>query len=274
MKKTLLFSLLALGILTPATFAQEPVQDTSSEKEAPKEESAETTSEEKKEEGTPIDENSIVGRMATAVRNYYSAKSPKDRLAFVINPERIEPLMRDFYFREAYIPGAVVQMTTPESFSNKGVAFWRTQVALADGRRAFVAMQMIDGTPKVDWESEVRYSTANWKEWLAGKEGDVAEFRVYAVADTYYPKAYGNREKYFCLKVTTSDSPESVFAYLDLADLDQREFAQLLAQGGTSECVLSLKKVKNEGDIPMAIVEKVVSPSWVIPQSSLEKKAQ
>lgn len=248
------------------TTSSQKAKNSSNKKTTATKDNAQT--EDKKEEQT-IDESSLLGRMALAVQGYYAAKSPKGKLAFVIDPQKVEPLMRDFYFREALIPGTVAQMTSPEAFSLNGVSFWRTQVALNDGRQSFLAIKMIGDTPKIDWASEVRYSPQNWDEWLEkGTKGDVSEFRVYAETDAHYPKEFSHAEKYRCIKIRSADSTNTLFAYLDLSDLDQSDFAQMLAQGQRAECVLSLQIVAIDNGIPLAKVVKVVSPSWVIPDTS------
>lgn len=215
--------------------------------------------------GTTVDENSILGRMALTVKAYFNAKSPKEKLNFVLNPQETEPLMRDYYFREGLLPGSLTQMTTPEAYAVEGISFWRTKVALADGRQSLVYIRLMDdNTPKIDWGSEVRYSSVGWDEWLTGNKPETAEFRVSAQGDTHYPKQFEDRSKYFCIKVSSPDSKNTLMAYLNLQDPDQREFAEKLASGGAKDCILSLKQVKPEGDIKLATVEKVVSPTWIL----------
>ena len=221
---------------------------------------------EAKEEQVVISEDSIVGKMATTVGQYFSAKSPKERLSFILDPEKNEPLMRDFYFREAYIPGGLSAITVPQAVAVGGLAFWKTNFTLKDGRQGTVFLRLVDNQPKVDWPSQVNYSPVKWDDWLKEKADKPVDFRVMAQIDNYYPKAYSDRTKYICVKVSNMESPSTVFAYLNIADPDQLEFAQMLAnsQGQPKDCVLTLKLDKNADEIQTATVEKVVSPSWLI----------
>lgn len=214
---------------------------------------------------TTVDENSLLGRMAMTVKAYFKAKSPKEKLNYVLNPSETEPLMRDYYFREGLLPGNLTQMTTPEAYPVEGVPFWKTKVALEDGRQSLVFIRMLDdNTPKIDWSSEVRYSSVGWEEWIKTGKPEIAEFRVSAQLDSHYPKQFEDRAQYLCIKVVSADSNNTLMAYLNLKDPAQREFAETIASGNAQDCILSLKMEKSEGDIKIASVQKVVSPSWIL----------
>lgn len=214
---------------------------------------------------TTVDENSLLGRMAMTVKAYFKAKSPKEKLNYVLNPSETEPLMRDYYFREGLLPGNLTQMTTPEAYPVEGVPFWKTKVALEDGRQSLVFIRMLDdNTPKIDWGSEVRYSSVGWEEWIKTGKPEIAEFRVSAQLDSHYPKQFEDRAQYLCIKVVSADSNNTLMAYLNLKDPAQREFAETIASGNAQDCILSLKMEKSEGDIKIASVQKVVSPSWIL----------
>ncbi len=232
------------------------------------------TGDKKKEEAAPkpqpqtVDADSNLGRMAMAVKNYYSAKSPKEKLAFVLDPEKTEPLMRDYYFREGLIPGSLTQMTTPEAVALNGNTYWKTNVVLTDGRQSTVFMKLVDEkTPKIDWPSEVKYSVTGWDEWMTKNDSAPVDFRVLAQVDNFYPETVNDRSKYLCIKLKHANSANTIFAYLNLKDADQLDFAQKIANGQATDCVLTLKLLKPQGDIQMALVDKVVSPSWVITET-------
>lgn len=250
----------------PCVFAQTAKKPAAA---AEKTADAKENKEEDAPKGQTVDENSVLGRMAKTMQGYFAAKSPKEKLTFVLEPEKTEPMMRDFYFRESLIPGTLQEMSTPEAVAVDGMSYWRSNFALADGRTGTVFMRVVDDTPKVDWPSEVRYSAVNWDEWLEKKEGKAADFRVLAKLDTYYPKDFSDRSKYVCIKVSNGESASSVFAYLNIGDADQLEFAQMLANGQAKDCILTLKLVPGHDKIPVATVEKVVSPSWLVSKGGL-----
>lgn len=211
-----------------------------------------------------IDSNSIAGQMVKALSGYFSATSIEQKLQYVLDPRRVEPMMYNYYSRVRFYPQEIQQLTPPRSFSIEGAAFWRTQIAFRDGSVAFVAMRIVDGEPKIDWESQVRYCSRDWTNWVDDKSVEEGDFRVYAVLDQYYPKPFDNTSRYMCVKLTTMDSPRSIFAYFDREDPSQKDLILQLESGSKQECTLRLQQVASGAASPVAKVVKVLSPSWII----------
>lgn len=216
------------------------------------------------QQGQTIDPDSILSKMAQTLSAYYSASSPEEKLKYVIDPERIQPLMRDFYFRHPIVSMPIESMTPPQNFAFGGQSFWRVQVTFKNGATGFAALRVIDGEPKVDWESEVRYSSRDWNSWVDDQTEPEGDFRVYAILDQYYPPEFSDRERYVCIKLRTMDSTRTVFAYLDAKDLEQRELIEQMAQGNMQECTLRLKRVNSDAPSAIARVVKVLSTSWIV----------
>lgn len=219
-----------------------------------------------------IDPESVLGRVALAVNGYYSAKTPQEKAKFVLEADTMLPKMEKYYEEHTIKNPGAKSVEPPTAFALGGLSYWRTRVLLNDGTVGFVAMRIIDKEPKIDWESEVRYCSFDWDKWLADKSKEAGDFRVYAVVDKEYKAPFNDNTHYLCLKVKTMDSDKTMFAYLDLTDFDQREFARQLIESGNNpiECVLTLQQVDSkESDSPVAKVLKVVSPSWVIPYGGM-----
>ncbi|MEG0427690.1 MAG: hypothetical protein RR553_07315 [Akkermansia sp.] len=218
-----------------------------------------------KEKSNP-EVSSTMQKMTQAVSGYFASKTPKERLAYVISPKSVEPLMKTFYQRKPMKIGKLTKMKAPVGMALNGVAFWRAQGQLEDGTPVFVAMKMIEGTPKIDWQSEVRYCSFDWDKWLDDPKAPQGDFRVYAKIDGIYSAPFTNSDRYRCLQLKTMDSSRTIFGYLDLKDFDQQEFFQTMrgANGGSVECLLTLEKIPAQKDKPAtARVVKVISPSWI-----------
>lgn len=211
-----------------------------------------------------IDPDSMISKMAMALSKYYLASSPEEKLKYVIDPERIAPLMRDFYFRHPFRPNEMAQLTPPQALPFEGRSFWRVQVTFKDGTSGFAAMRIIDGEPKIDWESEVRYSTKDWDAWIDDQNGGEADFRVYAIADMYYPAPFDDRARYVCVKLRVMGSNRTMFGYLDSQDPDQMPLIEQIMSGNMQECTLRLQQVKSDASSPVARVVKVLSTSWIV----------
>ncbi len=209
--------------------------------------------------------DSLLGRISMTLKNYFAASSAEEKLKYVIDPQRVEPLMRDFYFRSPLQPMELKSLSSPTSLPFKGVSFWKVDVFFTNGANGFAAMRIIDGVPKIDWESEVRYSSMDWEKWADSKEDTTGVFRVYAILDQYYPEPFTDRTRYVCIKLRTMESTRTVFAYLDAKEPDQEDLIRALAGGQMQECTLEMKRVKSSSAAsPIAAVTKVLSTSWIV----------
>lgn len=214
--------------------------------------------------------SSVAQKMIEGICEYFGAASPEQRLEHVLHPEIVGPKMKEYYARVPMRAGKVTQIDMPSGMALGGLAYWRAKGQLEDGSPFFVALRMVDGKPKIDWESEVRYSDFDWDEWVDNPAAKDGEFRVYAKIDAVYEAPFSDNERYRCLHLRAMDSARTIFAYLDMNDFDQKEFFNTLtsANGGPLECVLNLEKTKvKDAKIPTAKVLKVISPSWINPRT-------
>ena len=101
-----------------------------------------------------------------AVEGFLAAKTVEAKLPFIRDPERVKPLMMDFYSRQPMLEpawrglGRVVRVDEP------GYRFGYVQ-ALFDGAPAvtLIIEEMDDGGFRVDWECLVRYGEMAWSEF-------------------------------------------------------------------------------------------------------------
>lgn len=227
--------------------------------------------EEKKAKEPDKQVSSIVQKMIDEISGYFAASSPDQRLAYVIDPEKVASKMKAYYSRVPMRSGKIARVNVPVGMALGGFAYWRAQGTMEDGTPFFIALRMVDGKPKIDWESEVRYSDFDWDEWVDDPAAKVGEFRVYAKVDGVYEDPYEDNSRYRCLYLKSMDSSRSLFAYLDMNDFDQSEFYNTIssANGGPLECLLKLEKTKGKDGkqpkISTAKVLKVLSPSWINP---------
>lgn len=215
-------------------------------------------------EGQGVDENSIVGKIALTLQNYYSADSPENKLKYVNHPDYVRELMQDYYSRKPFIPKEVKEVSQIQSFAFEGFPFWRVQVGFSDGGKGFAALRFIDGEPKVDWESEVRYSTMDWDKWVESKDEEEGIFRVYGIVDQYYPEPFSDYSRYVCVKLRHPDSSQTSFAYIDRRDEKMKSLLQMVAEGKLREYTLKLQRVKSGSPAALSKVVELVSSSWIL----------
>jgi hypothetical protein len=222
-----------------------------------------------KQNSQQIDPESNLGKILLAVNGYYTAQTPEEKLNFILDADRLKDTVTTYYNNHPIKSRALrAIIEPPSSLPIHGVSYWKMRVGLDDGSQGFVAVRFVGKDPKVDWESEVRYSSFDWNEWVADPKAQDGDFRVYVVANNVHEAPYNDAAKFFSVKLSTMGSDRAINAYLDLSNDDQRDLAKrlVMAQGTPMECVLTLKRVGDS--TPTALVLKLVNDSWVVPTSA------
>lgn len=107
-----------------------------------------------------------------SVRSFFEARTIDEMLAFVRNPDRIRPLMVDYYKRHQMpsFTWARIGDVNPIQEPGHRMAYVQAQFVGADPVYVIVEEDH-QGEIRVDWESSVRYGEIAWKEFLQLKPG-------------------------------------------------------------------------------------------------------
>lgn len=125
-------------------------------------------------ETLPVITNEDIASAAERIRameqlmdDFFAAKSIDDLIRICRHPERMRPLMEDFYAdRDVNLEGfEEFEVFIPTTVGSR--AFWITQCQLKDGDQRSVLIEDIGGNNfKVDWETFVTYQPHDWDELI------------------------------------------------------------------------------------------------------------
>jgi hypothetical protein len=107
---------------------------------------------------------------AAVVRRYLSADTWEARLPFVVNRDKVRPLMEQHYRGVPFRKLAKIEVGPVEKMSSSGREwFLVTATAMVDGHRTspsrFTVRQSIAG-PLVDWEASIGYNAMSLRQFL------------------------------------------------------------------------------------------------------------
>jgi hypothetical protein len=220
------------------------------------------------EQQEDIEATKQIEAIESTIRNFFKAGSVETLARLVRQPERVVPLMRDFY-QNRNVGGQSlksIRMLQPLTLDKRG-DFWIASVSLADGAKSNLIIQTPeDGEPKIDWETFVCHQPKPWDEFVSsGPAGTSFDFRVYAERDNFNVHEFSDPEKWTCFRLTALDSEETLFGYATTGGNEERTLSHLIQSAGGPRASVILRLMIPEGlrARRSAVIEKVVNNRWL-----------
>ncbi len=141
------------------------------------------------------------------VKNYLEADSMDQKIALVREPERVTPLMKDYFSRGHAAEGvkvAKIHCSTPGYYQSQDLKQRRSTVLaeLSNGQQVTYYVEYLATGPKIEWESSVAYSPMDWRELINTKPTKKMEpqlLRVAACVDKYYNDDQFKENSHLCV---------------------------------------------------------------------------
>jgi hypothetical protein len=225
-----------------------------------------------REETEENEARKLIERIENTLRVYFDS-SHVDMLArHVRHPERVTPLMREHYAKHplAHNPMKFIRVLQPLTLEGRG-NFWMASVALADGRRVNVVIEIdVLGEPRVDWETQTCHQPMPWDEFSKLRPpGRSMDFRVYAERDNFHSHEFEDTEKWLCYRLTALDADETLFGYVAAGSEAARmlEEATSIKPMGRASLILRLAIPHGLQSRRGVVIEKVVCARWLYIES-------
>ena len=122
--------------------------------------------------------------MYTVLQSFFGAPSPEMMLGYCRFPGEVGERMRRYYARRIYEPLVVGGLTGTVQEQVGERLFLRLDGQARDGRNFSVVVERL--APKkflVDWDSYVRYSSADWDLFVSRKPPETQRFQLFARRD-------------------------------------------------------------------------------------------
>jgi hypothetical protein len=216
--------------------------------------------------GNPADAEKVV-------RNYLRAKTWEDRLPYVMEPERVRPLMKARY-EEHGLP--TLTAITARLIERKTVPSEHLVVQGAAsnglGIRAsynFPVRQTRDGY-KIDWEAAVGYNSTALRAFLIQRPQGATRFRLQCELGTFYHgEFFGCQGTHYSVRLKQEEPLELAHGFVPKDSAEGKKLFELLKDGKQHEMTVELQNVGPYGqplerpDAGVVSIVRVVSESWV-----------
>ncbi len=175
------------------------------------------------------------------LRGFFEAASIDQQLAFARDPQRVRPLMENYYRSHPYTPLEWKTLGWILPVEEEGYRLGYAQAVFATAEPvSLIIEEMVDGTFRVDWESSVRYGEIDWAEFLKTQPSEPTLFRVIASKPQNIPPEAAPMGSEL-LEIKHPDDNDVVYAYFDRKDPKFQPLLQQLETGNWKDVPLTLR---------------------------------
>jgi hypothetical protein len=160
----------------------------------------------------PPVQDSDYAEASAVMKQFLAARTIEEMLVVVREPERIEPLMRDYYRQRPIEP--VVYRRLPQRGEMQTYRnFLVGTVETAKLERRSVAVQRFPRPMKADWETFVGYCEVPWDKLAEVRPTNPTLMRVRLAPDDYYNYAFSDTSQWQSFRLASYHDEEHIYGY-------------------------------------------------------------
>jgi hypothetical protein len=213
-------------------------------------------------------------QMEIVVAGFLKAKSPEEMLKWVRHPERVAPLMKSHYARNA------IESLTFKSTDEYHIASLESKPFIAlkvrvEEQREGVPILLEDGPDGmlVDWESFVCYLPMNPEDIAELRPTEPVSLRVYAHRDTFFTYEFSDEREYDCFRLNFRGSETILYGFVKKGTILEREFLKIFPVGKVNykkPLMISARFLKGGEAKNSMLIEDLESTMWAYPRDPAE----
>lgn len=209
-------------------------------------------------------------QIIACIEGYYGAENIEEKLKYVRQAKRVEPLMNDYYENKPISNGEFDQFEKYRATDLEGIPFVHARVRLKSGVSNEVLLeQMSDGTFRLDWESDIDYQPMPWEDFIAQRPAQALAMRVLVRRDQFYVFEFRDELKYDCYHLSVPDSDEYIFGYVEKGSetsIRLRQFfmrTRKVAVEKAEPMILMLRFPQEGASKRCVYIDRFMAPRWV-----------
>ncbi len=210
----------------------------------------------------------VIDQMEVTLRKFHTATTISSLLPLVRYPERVRPLMEDYYGEK---PIPINRLRSISSMSpltlNNRADFWLASVKQSDDITKNIILQINEaGEALIDWETYVCYQPMDWTDYVNHQPaGTTMDFRVYARLDNLFSHEFNNPSQWLCFQLNAQDSDEFLYGYVDASSDVARQILMETSRnnGEVASLILRLYIPENLQAKRAVIIKKIICDKWL-----------
>lgn len=194
---------------------------------------------------------------------FLGSKSPEEMKPLVREPERVIPLMDQFYKEQKPFTPATYRSLPKEENTRVEKHFIGVKMEDADFQSFVVTLEK---TPKgylVDWESFVNHGGMTVSQLRTTRPTTPVTMRCILSLDQYYNYDFSDEKLYQSYKIKFKDSEETLSGYVPrLSPVHEKIMSSQLSET-TLHCVIKLKFPENSANDRQVEITEFLQSGWV-----------
>lgn len=180
-------------------------------------------------------------KIEEVVRQFFTATSVADKAACSRDTARVLPLMEVYYRKHPLADALWQKLGWVLPMDEPGHRLAYAQTLFTDGDPVCLIIEELpDGKIRVDWESSVRYSELDWKDFLSTRPDQPTLFRV--IASKPLPSAVTGADRgQEVIELKHPAEQGTVYAYFNRDDPQFRSLIEQLQLGNWTNVPLTLR---------------------------------
>ncbi|MBB5033551.1 hypothetical protein [Prosthecobacter vanneervenii] len=180
-------------------------------------------------------------KIEQTIRGFFGASTAEQQLAYCRDPQRVRPLMLDYYRSHPHTPLEWKALGWLLPVEEPGYRLGYAQAIFTNAEPvSLIIEEQSDNSFRVDWESSVRYSELDWEEFIKTQPTSPKLFRVIASKpQTSPPEALPTGSE--LLEIKHPDDNNVIYAYFDRKDPKFQPLIQQLQSGNWKDVPLTLR---------------------------------
>lgn len=204
-----------------------------------------------------------------AAEGFTRAATVEERLKWVRDPERVEPLARAFFSTGPGARETVSELVPMVAVQRGDLHYERYRADLVGGRNRLVCVVLTDKGGKVDFESYARHGSVPWDDLLSGRVAAADEVRLFVSRGEYYNFGFSDDGQWSNFVARTPDLDVDLQVYALRGSPEETTLNQLTANG-PAPVTLAVRSVDQSHKRNQLEVTRVLAPAWVVDRRSLE----
>jgi hypothetical protein len=217
----------------------------------------------------PLQENEEDVVQAIALLDeFWKAENWKDQLPMVIDADRVAALMKDFYeVQQGQIPqpGGLLSKAR-YSIDGHEILYFSYTSSRPSGTLEVALRRGPQGKFLIDWESLAGYGEMPFQQFRDKRPTKPVMLRAFVRRFEYYNFEFSNSAKFICVKLTSGDSDNSVYAYCERSTELGRWLEEELAGTGPTNYkgyILSVSFPPDAQSNQCVLLNKVMASRWM-----------